>query len=166
MTKDFRSIVFHFGIRGIAAAAIGLHRHLFTTGGDNGKLDFIKIGKFLSRTRSDERLTGTKVRIRHTLGNRLDRDIIKGNQQGQFMNGHILQHAFGIAFKALAQRVGCVGIVGDKGDAAAVFRGVLTGPAHVLADVLVVAHADGHAGGGGLVAHLFQFRYRGGAGFF
>lgn len=106
-----------------------------------------------------ERLAGGKFLLGHYSLHVFDSDIKKGDQQGQLVNGHVLQHSLSVALKAFTKRFRCVGIgiVGDKGNVTTVFGLILARLVDELANVLVVSHQDGDTGRLGLLTHGLQF---------
>mmetsp|Transcript_13783 Transcript_13783/g.24955 ORF Transcript_13783/g.24955 Transcript_13783/m.24955 type:complete len:294 (-) Transcript_13783:58-939(-) len=119
------------------------------------ELNLVKIRPLLAR-RSLERLHGRKVGIGLDGFDIFHSNIIETHEQGKFMNGHILQHAFGISFKALSQRFRSVfiRIVGNKGNMRTrMCRGKLATLFDVLCHIFIISHENRHSG---IVCFLFH----------
>jgi hypothetical protein len=85
------------------------------------------------------------------------------------MDGHVLEHALGIALEAFPEGLGgiLVRVVGHERDLRALGgSGKLPGLADELADILVVPHEDGNPGSSSFGPHGFEFGDRGGTGLF
>ena len=167
--KDFLpGLVRDSGERIRSSASIGLDTDFFARLGLDGELDLVKVGEFLAR-RSRKGLQAGEFLVGRDGFNVVDRDIVEGNQKGEFVNGHVLEHALGVSLKALAERFGRVFIciVAHEGNVRSRDRlGEFARLANVLADVLVVAHEDFDTGVFGFLFHLFELLDGGRPGFF
>mmetsp|Transcript_28519 Transcript_28519/g.49246 ORF Transcript_28519/g.49246 Transcript_28519/m.49246 type:complete len:222 (-) Transcript_28519:670-1335(-) len=98
-------------------ASIGGDTHLLTGLGLDGEFDLIEVGPFLARGAS-ECLHAGELLVGRDAFDVFDRDVVEGDEEGEFVDGHVFEHTFGIAFEAFSKRFRgvLVGIVGDKSD--------------------------------------------------
>mmetsp|Transcript_26006 Transcript_26006/g.60727 ORF Transcript_26006/g.60727 Transcript_26006/m.60727 type:complete len:226 (-) Transcript_26006:750-1427(-) len=130
------------GVRVGTTASIGGNRNLFARLGLDSELDLIEVGVILPAW-SREGLQGGEFFVGRYGFDIVDGHIIKGNQEGKLVDGHVLQHTFGVSLEALAEGFGgvLVGIVRHEGDVrSGDGLGKFAGLANILANVLVVAH--------------------------
>mmetsp|Transcript_16535 Transcript_16535/g.40416 ORF Transcript_16535/g.40416 Transcript_16535/m.40416 type:complete len:299 (+) Transcript_16535:141-1037(+) len=147
-----------------SSATISLDRDSVSVLGLDGELDLVKVGKVSARG-SLQGLHGREFLIGSDFGNIVNGNVVERSQKSKFVNGHVLEHTFGVTFKALSKRFSSwfVGIVGDKGNVGSFDSfGKFASLANVLADILVVSHQDFDSSGVSLVLHLFQLGDSGG----
>mmetsp|Transcript_21175 Transcript_21175/g.60450 ORF Transcript_21175/g.60450 Transcript_21175/m.60450 type:complete len:441 (+) Transcript_21175:121-1443(+) len=159
VTEDlFAGFVRDGGVGVGSSASVGRDADLVAVLGGDGELDLVKVGEFLAGW-SGESLQGGEFLVGLDGFDVVDADVVEADQERQFVDGHVLEHAFGVTLEALAQRLRrvLVGVVGDEGDVGSVvLGGVIACFRNVLAHVLVVSHEDLDAGGFGLHLHLLE----------
>mmetsp|Transcript_5315 Transcript_5315/g.14939 ORF Transcript_5315/g.14939 Transcript_5315/m.14939 type:complete len:311 (+) Transcript_5315:2947-3879(+) len=162
MTENFLAILFDGRPRDFSTTAISNDGDFLAGFGLDGEFNFVKVSEIIS-TGSFEGLETGEILVGRARFNGVDGDVEEGHQQGKFVNDHILQHTFTIAFKALAKARWCVFIrvVADKRNGSTIFGRILAGLSDVFADILVVSHQNSDASGLGFVAHRFQFSHGG-----
>mmetsp|Transcript_23863 Transcript_23863/g.66676 ORF Transcript_23863/g.66676 Transcript_23863/m.66676 type:complete len:443 (-) Transcript_23863:92-1420(-) len=159
VTEDLLAGIVGDGGEGIGSAAtVGRDADLVSVLRGDGELDLVEIGVLLAGW-SWEGLHGGEFLVGLDGLDVVDGDIVEADQECQLVDGHVLQHTFGVTLEALSEgfwRV-LVGIVGNEGDVGAwEGGGEFAGLGDVLADVLVVPHEHFDAGVLGFLLHLLQ----------
>merc|ERR1719263_456680 len=93
------------GVRGVATAAVGLDADLLAGLGLDGELDLVEVGETLSAG-ALEGLHGGELLVGSDGLDVVDGDIVEGNEEGELVNGHVLEHSLAVALEALSEGLG------------------------------------------------------------
>mmetsp|Transcript_13769 Transcript_13769/g.20166 ORF Transcript_13769/g.20166 Transcript_13769/m.20166 type:complete len:220 (-) Transcript_13769:518-1177(-) len=168
MAKGLLAIDLNLGVRRVSSTSIRLDADCLSSLGRNGEFDLVKVRKVVSR-RSFECLTTREVLVGFHLLNVFDGDVVEGDQEGKFVNCHVLEHTLLVTFKAFSEglRSVLVCVVGNKGNVRSLIGGCkLSGLPHKLANVLVVSHEDWNTGSFGFLLHFGKLGDSGSSGLF
>ncbi len=105
----------HGRVRVGTAAPVGDDAHPLTRLGLDGEFDPVEVSELLPRWSRQGLHAGEFPVGAHAL-DVLDGDVVEGDEEGKLVDGHVLEHALGIALKALPEGFGSVPVVCNDDD--------------------------------------------------